>query len=306
MNRFAEIETYVAVVEGGSLSRAASRLRIAVSAVSRRIGELEARLGVALTHRSSRGVTPTAEGKSYYTRCLRIIADLAEADAIASGQDGRGLGTIRLTSPHAFGVRYLAPIVNAYAVANPDIRLGLEISDRTIDLIAEGFDLAVRIGRTNDPALLAQPLFTVRYIVSASPVFWQRYGRPKRPEDLSGLPALVYPVGQNPGCWRFTGPDRKHTQVWLEPRLTANSGEFLIEAAKAGLGVSLEPSFVCADAIRDGSLEPVLMQYTTHHRVAELIRPQSRPLSLRVQAFTDVLQEHFTDPTPWDRDLGFG
>ena len=300
MNRFAEIEAFVAVIETGSFSAAAARQGVAVSAVSRRVDEMEARLGVKLTRRSSRGVKATEEGHAYYDRCLRLLSDLTEADNAVSGLEGSVSGPIRIACPPAFGLRYLAPLANDYAASNPGVQFDIDVSDRSANLFEEGFDFAIRLGHTDDPALISEPLFPVQYVVTASPGFWDKYGRPDKPEDLQGFPAVTYRIGQDPARWRFTCPDDRTVEVRLSPRFIANSGEILIEAAKAGLGVCLEPKYACIDAIRDGTLEVVLNGHRIYERMAELVRPNIRPLSRRSGDFAKILRDKFAKTAPWD------
>ena len=306
MNRFAEIEAFVAVVETGSFSAAAARQGVAVSAVSRRVDEMEARLDVKLTRRSSRGVKATEEGRMYYDRCLRLLSDLTEADNAIAGLDGSVSGPIRIACPPAFGLRHLAPLANAYAAAHPGVQFDIDMGDRAVNLVEEGFDFAIRIGHADDPALISEPLFPVQYVITASPAFWDEYGRPGKPEDLKGLPAIVYKIGSDPARWRITCPDDRTVEVRLSPRFVANNGEILIEAARTGLGVCLEPKYACSDAIRDGSLEAVLSGHRIDERMVELVRPNVRPLSRRAGDFANILREKFSTTTPWDDDRSTG
>ena len=299
MNRFAEIEAFVAVIETGSFSAAAERQGVAISAVSRRVDEMEARLGVSLTERSTRGVKATERGREYYTHCLRLLFDLSEADNAVSGEEGPIKGLIRVACPPAFGLRYLAPLANEFAVTHPEVQFDIEMSDRAVDLAEGGFDFAIRLGHSDDPTLTSEPLFAVRYVVAASPAFWDQYGRPDKPEDLTGFPALAYRVGLDPTRWRFSRPNGQKLDVQLSPRIVANNGTVLVDAAKAGLGVCLEPDFVCNDAIQEGSLETVLNDHHTYGRDAELVRPSVRPLSKRADEFADTLRKVFAKTAPW-------
>jgi DNA-binding transcriptional LysR family regulator len=300
MNRFAEIEAFVAVLETGSFSAAAARQGVAVSAVSRRIDEMEARLGVRLTRRSTRGVRATEEGRTYYDRCLRLLSDLSEADDEVAGLDAAVSGLIRIACPPAFGLRYLGPLANAWAAENPGIQFDIDMGDRPVDLVGEGFDFAIRVEQAGDPALISEPLFPVDYVISASPGFWETHGRPDTPEDLQGFPAVTYRIGPDPARWRITCPDNRTAEVRLTPRFIANNGEMLIEAAKAGLGVCLEPRYACSDAIRAGALEVVLADHRIYEKMVVLVRPGIRPLSRRAGAFADILREHFSKTPPWE------
>ena len=299
MNRFAELEAFVAVVETGSFSAAAERQGVAISAVSRRVDEMEARLGVKLTQRSTRGVKTTENGRVYYQHCLRLLSDLNEADRAVTGQDGPIKGLIRVACPPAFGTRYLAPLANDFAASHPEVQFDIEMSDRPVDLIEGGFDFAIRLGHSDDPTLTAEPLFSVHYVVAASPAFWDKYGRPRTPEDLAGFPALAYRVGPDPARWRFSRPNGQKLDVRLSPRMVTNNGAVLVDAAKAGLGICLEPNFVCSDAIQEGTLETVLDDHRSYGRDAELVRPAIRPLSRRAEEFANTLRGTFAGSPPW-------
>jgi len=271
-----------------------------VSAVSRRIDELEARLGVKLTRRSTRGVRATEEGRIYYHRCLRLLSDLSEADDEVSGFDGAVAGPIRIACPPAFGLRFIGPLANAYAAVNPGIQFEIDTGDRSVNLVEEGYDFAIRVEQAEDPALISEPLFPVQYVICASPGFWETHGRPDKPEDLQGLPAVTYRIGADPARWRITCPDNRTVEVRLSPRFIANNGQLLIEAARAGLGVCLEPKYACSDAIRDGSLEAVLDGHRIYEKMVVLVRPGIRPLSRRAGEFAKILRDSFTPAAPWD------
>lgn len=290
MNRLAEIECFIAVVEAGSQLAASKRMNIAVSAIHRRIKDLESRLGVVLTRRTTLGTALTPEGRAYYERCLRVVADLNEADARATGEMHKASGLIRITVPSAFGVRHLAPVMNRFSVDHPNIRFELNISDRHVDLIEDGYDLAIRIGGAEKPQLGSETVFKVPYVVCASPSFWEKYGFPATPGELEGLPALVYRANSVPTHWQFRSKGGKLTKVSITPRYVANNGEFLVEGAKAGLGVALEPTFVCGEALQSGALVAALADYETYDRTLQIVRPANRPLSYRVRKFLNVVR----------------
>ena len=290
MNRLAEIEAFIAIVDAGSQLAASRKLNIAVSAINRRIKDLEERLGVALTHRTPQGTALTHYGRSYYDRCLRVVGDLNEADAIIAGEMNTASGLIRIAIPQAFGIKRIAPVMNRFAADNPDIQFDIDVSDRRIDLAEEQYDLAIRIDGIERPDLDEEPLFRVRYAVCASPAFWQIHGMPQSPRDLIGLPALVYRTTMDSRTWHFRDAQGKLIKVPMTPTYVANNGAYLIEAAKAGLGVALEPDFVCGEALANGDLVPALQGYESYMRFAKIIRPSNRPPSLRVQKFLDVLR----------------
>lgn len=290
MNRLAEIETFIAVVDAGSQLAAAQQMNIAVSAINRRIHDLEARLGVELTYRTQQGTTLTQYGRTYYDRCLRVIADLNEADALIAGELQQSSGLIRIAVPQALGAGKIAPVMNKFAEANPDVHFEIDVSDRPIDLVEEQYDMAIRIDGVESPQLDEEVLFKVNYILCASPVFWQTHGLPQSPNDLIGLPALAYQTGKGTKVWAFRRSGGKLFKIPLTTRYVANNGGYLIEAAKAGLGMALEPEFVCGKAVENGALVPALEDYNSYTRFAKIVRPSNRPPSLRVQKFLEALR----------------
>lgn len=225
---------------------------------------------------------------------------MTEADYEVTGLEGAVSGPIRIACPPAFGLRYLGPLANAYAASNPGIQFDIDMGDRPVNLVEDGFDFAIRLDHTDDPALTSEPLFPAQYVISASPDFWEVQGRPTKPEDLKALPAVTYKIGNDPARWRITCPDERIVEVHLSPRFIANNGEVLIEAAKAGLGVCLEPKYACSDAIKDGSLEVVLSDHRIYERMVELVRPSIRPLSRRAGEFANILRDTFATTAPWE------
>jgi len=186
------MQVFVAVVEAGGISAAADRLGMAKSAVSRRLAELETWLGAALLHRTTRRLNLTDDGRAYYERCLAILADLEEAEAAIRHAHGALTGRLRVTLPLSFGMLHLAPLIQEFMTLHPDLRFDLDFNDRQVDLMAEGFDLAIRIARLDDSSLIARRLAPVRHGVYASPAYLARHGTPAAAAELAGHPCLVY------------------------------------------------------------------------------------------------------------------
>jgi DNA-binding transcriptional LysR family regulator len=298
MNRFAELETFVAVVETGSLSAAATRLGIAVSAVSRRVGELETRLGVRLANRSTRGFAPTAQGQAYYERCVQLLADLADADASTGSAQAGATGLLRIAAPMTFGVQHLEPVLHDFAASREQMRFEVRLDDHRTDLVEDGYDLAVRIGELEDSRLVARKLFDVNVVIAASPAFWRRHGKPQQARDLAGLPALAHRPPSRERGWKYTG---RGGRVQVQSRYTANNGELLCQAAQRHLGMVCLPTFIVADAVHCGKLECVLRDHRWQQVSAWIVYPQGRPLPAYARDFIDYLLDTWTDPLPWDQ-----
>jgi len=303
MDRMAEIETFVQVAESGGIGAAAERLGVAKSAVSRRLKELEERLGVRLVNRTTRQLSLTDTGKSYYERAAQIIADLEDADQTAAAVHGALSGRLKIAAPQSFGVLHLTPAVTSFLTNHPELWIDLDLNDRRVDLVNEGFDIAVRIGQLEDSSLIARRLASVRIIACASPDYLKRHGTPKRPEDLHDHAYLRY--SNIPERRVFCWVDDKGQERVVVPkaRLVSNNGEMLQAAAESGLGIVSQPTFLVSESIRAGRLVPVLADYQWMELGAYALYPPGRHLSAKVRAFVDHLATCFGDPPYWD-DLG--
>lgn len=303
VDRFETLRAFVQAVESGSLTRAADALQVATSAISRRIKELEAHLGTQLLQRTTRQMRLTAAGESFHARAVQILQSLEEAEAEAGNQSRTLGGPLRIAAPLSFGQSHLGPILLEFAETHPDLELDVDFSDRMVDLVAEGHDLAVRIGNLSDSTLIARKLAEVRLVVVAAPAFWESHGMPKAPEDLKGLPALCYTGSERIDTWRYAGPDGTSGAIEMNVALRATNGGFLTEAAVRGLGVAMQPSFIVHKAIEAGELQPALCQYTWPTVTVHVVYPQTRHLSARARAFIDFARERI-DPVPvWETCL---
>ncbi len=300
MDRLEEMRTFVAVVEGGSITGAAERLGIAKSAVSRRLADLEERLSVQLFRRTTRRMNLTDTGQSFYERCLRILADVEEAELAVSQQHGDLQGRLRVAVPLSFGLNHLGPAIDAFLRTHPGIEFDLDLNDRQVDLLAEGFDLAVRIAELADSTLIARQLAPVRHVVCASPAYLAERGTPRTPAELTHHDCLIYANAPNPGLWTYTDPDGRQGSVQVRARLRANNGDCLRQAAEDGHGIVLEPTFIVHRAIEARKLRAILTDFQWPTIYAHAVYPHTRHLSRRVRAFVDFLAERFAGVPYWD------
>lgn len=303
MDHFEEIQAFVKVVEAGSISGAAERLQVAKSAVSRRLSELEGRLGAQLLRRTTRRLSLTDTGRGFYERCVGILGDLEEAELAVSQEHCALRGRLRVAVPLSFGLAHLGPAICEFARSNPDVEFDLDFNDRRVDLLQEGIDVAVRIARLADSTLIARRLCTIRYVICASPEYLDHHGTPKTPDELSGHRALVYSHDPDSANWPYRRPDGTEGQVKLSVHLRANNGDFLRDAAIGSQGIIREPSFIVYRAIEAGELIPLLGDYEWSSLDAYAVYPQTRHLSRRVRAFVDALVERFAGTPYWDRGL---
>lgn len=296
INRLAEIETFVAIAELGSFAAVAEQRGIAVSAISRRLNELESRLSVKLAVRNSRGLTLNPSGREYYRQCLRILSDIEAMDSDIACAKADHSGLIRIAVPRAFGIGFLSPLINEYAISWPGIRFDLDVSDGMVDLAEGRYDFAVRIGqKLDDRHFTSTVLVPIQHLVSASPAFWRVYGTPKKPSDIEGFPALAYRMGVESAIWKYANRNRRTGTVRLTPRYISNSGDFLVKAAIDGLGVILEPFFVCGEAIQEGLLTSVLREFTWYESNVHLIQPAEGIKNRCAAAFAEFIVKKSKD-----------
>lgn len=300
MDRFDDLEVFNAVVEAGSFTAAAERLGIAKSAVSRRVSRLEARLGVQLIQRTTRRLNVTDTGKSFYERSARILSDLDEAESAAAQEHGELKGELRLALPLGFAVSHMYGPIAAFSRLHPHVRFRLDLNDRRVDLLQEGVDMALRIGRLSDSSLIARKLFDARTVVCASPDYLADNGKPGTLDELKNHQCLVYDNLADPERWVCRDTDGNRLDVSVNAAMRASSGEFLRECAAQGLGIIMQPTFLVSDAICQGRLVPVLTQYQWPVTPAYAVYPPTRHLSYRLRTFIDFLAERFAGSPPWD------
>ena len=297
-----DIATFVQAVEAGSLSAAARRLGLSKSVVSKRVGDLEAALGAALLQRTPRRVVPTDAGTAYYQRARAILAELDHAAEAAAGPTGALRGSLRIAAPMSFGQVHLGPALFPLAQRHPELELAIDLDDRFVDLVGEGYDLGIRIGRLADSTLVARKLTTSRILLCASPDYLARAGTPRTIDDLAGHAHIGYANRPAATLPMADGPMRPLGR----PRLLVNNGELAREAALAGLGLAVLPSFIAAEALRAGRLVPVLCQAPLAHAAVSAILPPTRHRSAKVRAVLDHLAACWRDPPPWEDGLGLG
>ena len=297
MSRYLETEAFLATTDAGSVSGGARALGVNKSVMSRRLSALEARLGATLLNRSTRGLSLTDAGERYRAAAQTLIEQWREMEDAAKGEDGPLSGPIRIAAPLSFGLSYLGPVLTAFQLRHPDVRLDIDFSDRTADLVADGIDVAIRIGALPDSALRARKLGGVEMLCVCSPAFLHGYGRVNHPDDLARAPELRYSLRAATGhVW--TGPGGSTGRLQMEPVLRASNGDYLREAAVAGLGVTVHPDFILCDAVRSGRLVRLLPDYRFSAPTIHAVWSPNRHQPRRVRALVDALVEAFSD-APW-------
>lgn len=300
MSKYEEIETFVRVVDAGSITAAAEQMRIAKSAVSRRVKELEARLGVQLLKRSSRLQTLTDTGQALYNRSVTLIADWEETENVASSSRTKLAGRLRLSAPRSFGDAHLNPIMIEFMKLHPDVEIDADYTDRTIDLVSEGYDLAIRIGNLADTSLIAKKLANICMVAVASPDLIKQNGALKHPQDLTQFKECVYGHRRST-IWAYSDINGNTGELSLTPRLFTTSGEFLTDAAIAAEGILKIPRFIVYQHLRNRSLIELFPDYDWGDLPLNAIYPPTRHLSARVRALIDFLADRFKGTPYWDQ-----
>lgn len=289
---------FVAVVDAGGFSSAARTLSVPKSFVSRKVALLEEHLGVRLLNRTTRSLSLTDAGREFHEQAARIVASAEEAERTVTGMQETPSGLLRITAPVEFGIEFLGPVATGFMKRHPEVRLNLALTDRTVDLVEEGVDLAIRAVPLTDSSLIARSLGKFRFILVASPKYLAARGTPKRPADLTAHDALVYGAVTDKPTWILEEKGRK-IRVPISPRQTATVLALAREAAVAGLGIAFLPSFLCASEIRRKRLVQVLEKHLPPEREFHVVYPARRHLAAKTRAFLDFLKEKMTPP-PWD------
>jgi DNA-binding transcriptional LysR family regulator len=295
-----EMSVFAKVVAAGSLSAAARDLGVSTAVVSRRLAALEARLGVRLVNRTTRRLALTDEGASYHEACARILGEIEDADAAAAAKRVEPQGLLKVALPASFGHKHIAPLVPPFAARYPKIQLAFSLSDRTVNVIEEGYDLAIRIGELEDSSLAARKLAPNRRVVCASPEYLKRHPAPRTPDDLQKHNCLT--TNDLQMNWEYKGPDGKRAAVRVSGLYACDNWEVLREWAMAGLGVALKSTWDVRRQLEDGSLVPLLPGYDFGTDVAiYAVYPHRRYLPAKTRVFIDYLAESFGPEPYWDK-----
>jgi DNA-binding transcriptional LysR family regulator len=298
LDRLTEMEAFVQVVDQGGFTDAARKMGLSKSAVSKHVAALEARLAVRLLNRTTRRVSPTELGLAYYDRARVVLADAAEADSMVTAMQATPRGALRVSAPVSFGVRQLSGAVARFLCAYPEVDVNLVLDDRFVELVAEGFDVAVRIGVLEDSSLKARKLTEARRVLVASPDYLARAAAPRTLDDLGAHRLLHYSNLATGNFWRLraAGGDERHIRVG--GRFTANNGDSLKQAAEAGLGIAMLPSFIVGDALERGRLVEVLPGRGPDLVGVYAVHPEGRFPQPKLRAFVDFLAETFRGRGP--------
>jgi DNA-binding transcriptional LysR family regulator len=302
MDRLDGIAAFSLVVETGSFTAAAQRLKLSKSAVSAHVQRLEDRLGIQLLHRTTRSVATTEAGRVYHQHCVRILADAEAAEQAASALHREPRGILRISAPGMFGWMHIAPAVPAFRERFPDIAIDLRLEERHVNLVDDRFDLAIRIGTLPDSPLIVRKLAPSRLVLCAAPDHLKRIGEPLSPHDLRKHTCLCFPPLWRDGHWHLVSKQREE-RVPVTGAIITNSAEVLRVNALANVGIAMLPTWAVADDLRCGTLNTVLPGWAPPASLIHAVYPDNRRMSAKVRLFVDHLLRHIGRTPYWDRGL---
>jgi len=304
MDSLTSMKVFGAIVEAGSFASAARRLRLSRAVVTKHVAALEDRLNVRLLERTTRRVSVTEAGARYYERCTQILAEIEDAEREAAQATAMPRGTLRISAPHTFAIAHVAPYLAEFRSRFPEVNLELVLSDRFVDLLEEGFDLAIRIADgLPESSLVARRLAPCRFAVCSAPEYFKRHGEPQTPDDLAKHLCLGYTLSPREYSWVFVCPHDKRHVVNVDGPLRSNSGDMLRAAAVGGAGVVLLPSFYVGEDLERGRLKAVLTDYRVQEYGIYAVYPSRKHLTAKVKTFIDFLSERYGSEPYWDEWL---
>jgi DNA-binding transcriptional LysR family regulator len=299
MGQLEDMRIFVRIVEAGGVGKAADQLGMAKSGVSRSLAALENRLGVQLINRTTRRISLSGAGRDYYQAAVRIIGDISELDTLTSNEETTLQGQLRVAVPLSFGLCHLSAAINDFIRENPGLTFNIDFSDRLVNLVEQGMDLAIRITALKDSSLKARRICPIQLKLCASPAYLEKHGTPSAPEDLKRHAMLAYNIGSGTTLKLVDGQANEQV-VQTTSRMVANNGDFLHDMAVSGHGIVLLPTFIAWRSLATGDLVTVLPSFPPAPLSAWAVYPQTRYLSQRARAFIDFLIERFGDNPYWD------
>lgn len=302
LGNFNDIATFVSVVKAGSFTSAGQQLGITRSAVGKIIARLEARLQVRLLHRTPQSLGLTDDGEVFFARCTQLLDELEETETAMAARSATPTGTVRISLPIALGHSQVLPVIAAFLAHWPAVTAEVSFSDRFVDLVDEGFDIAIRVGEPKpDSRLIARTVATQQLLTCAAPAYLARHGVPATPSDLAGHQCLQFVSGGRPEAWSFTGIDQALAN--LGGRVRMDSAEALVTAAVSGMGVIHLPSYLLAQHLGEGRLQPLLQPFAPEPLPIRAVYPTRRHLTPKVRLFIDSLYEAWQPRPPWEREM---
>lgn len=299
MNRFHHMSVFIEVVERGGFTAAEDKVGLSRAQISKLVMQLEAHLGTRLLNRTTRHISLTEMGRIYYERCKALLIEVDELDTMASEQNSTPRGTLTVGAPSTFGTLHFKNVITEYMKQYPQVQISLQLTDRFVDVVDEGFDVVIRIAQMADTSLIARKLASCKLVYCASPKYLKKYGTPNVPQDLALHHCLLYSNEDKPDTWSLHGPQGIEN-IRVSGPLTADNGDILRSAAIADLGIVFIPTFIVADDIRAGRLQQVLADYCPPELAINAVFPSRRYLSAKVRTFIDFAAQYFEENSNWD------
>jgi DNA-binding transcriptional LysR family regulator len=302
MDRLTSLGVFVAAVEEGSFAAAARRFGLSPAMAGKHVSAIKADLNARLLQRTTRRLSLTDAGQTYYERCKRILEAFDEANREAGDSQGTAHGVLRVAAPVTFGAMHLGDVVARYLEDHPHVNVEVLLGDRYVDLMDAGVDVAIRIGRLTDPRLVTRRLAPCRMVVCASPAYLERHGAPRKPEDLRLAQRLAFSEAVSSGDWTLLDARNRAHVIDGPCRMTANNTQMLLAAALSGAGITYGPTFVFGEHLRRGELVALLPGYRAADLAIHAVYPSAQRIPLKVRRFVDYLAGTFGDEPPWDRN----
>ncbi len=303
LDRLRALEVFVEVVKRDGFARAAEALDTSPANVTRYISDLEAHLGARLLNRTSRKMSLTESGEALFERAKSILDEMADAESIVSSATLQPRGLLRINAPISFGILHLAPLWPQFMLKYPDVELDISLVDRVVDIVEEGYDLAIRISRSGSSSNAARKLATSHNFLCASPEYLQKYGAPTTPADLAQHQCIGYTYAPNGDQWVLTDANKQEHSVKISFVMHANNGDTIRAAALQGVGIARCPTFLSGEDLRTGKLVRVLPDFHLPDIDVLALYPSRRHLSAKVRVMIDFLANAFKGTPPWDREL---
>ena len=300
MESLSDVAVFVQVVRDGSFTKAADRLELSRSVVSKYVTRLEERLGARLLNRTTRRLSLTAAGRVFYERSRRGLEEIEEAETEVSRLQGKARGLLRVNSPMSFGILHIAPLLPEFLAENPEVSVDMNLDDRKVDVIEEGFDVSIRITDLPDSSLIARRLGPCRHAIVAAPAYLEKHGVPRVPDDLRDHNIIAYQYQESATDWHFLTEDKEQITVPVSGSIQMNNSLALREALLGGIGITRTPTFVVGEDIAAGKLVSLLPNYQTLEVSIYLVYPQRRHLSPKVRAFVDFVAARVSSDPYWD------
>lgn len=303
MDRIDAMRAFVTVVNEGTFTRAAERLELSPQLVSKYVSQLEQHLGARLLNRTTRKIHLTEAGTRYHQRAQQVLDDIDDMENQLGDLQTHARGLLRISAPVSFAIRHMAALLNDFQNAHPGVSIDLHLNDRKVDIVEEGFDIALRIGHLKSSSLIAKRIAPVRLVMCASPGYLKQHGTPQRPEDLQAHRYLRYSYMEHSAS--------NAVQRWLQSDgrshnngMVSNNGDVLVEAAIGGAGIVLQPTFIAGSAIKDGKLQVILSEYEPEPMALYAVYAHRQLLASKVRSFVDFMEGYFGDPPYWDQFRG--